>query len=452
MGRILRLAVPSIATFSSMTFTGMLTLIIIGRLGAVAIAVVGISNILLYNTWALFAGVNESINYLVSQNFGEGTMEEGNRRMQIALVLTLLLDALWVLASLTLPAHILHWIGARPNVVQAGTVYLRIRMLSFAFSMFTNVFFGYMRAVGDTRTPMVISLVTNSLLIVLTYVLTYGVALWGHTVGGMGLAGAAVGMVITEGLGFLLCLVVHYRSYAKRFQTRTWHPMAWPAVRFICRESVKLSLTELSMSVGMLVFTACIARLGTAAVAANEIALNILSLGFMPANGFGAAATIVVGQAIGAKKIASARRSGLYTLYLGLGFMALFSVFLWLFALPVAKIYTADPKVYLLAITLIHLASFLQLFDGGGIIMAGALRGLGDTSFLSRVSMILNWGIFVPMTLVLTDVFHAGQIGAWVALYTLIVLTGIANGWRFLAIPVFQMLPQPMSVPKEVES
>jgi MATE family multidrug resistance protein len=179
------------------------------------------------------------------------------------------------------------------------------------------------------------------------------------------------------------------------------------------------------------VFTSCITRLGTVAIAANEIALNILSFGFMPANGFGAASTIGIGQEIGKERPLQAKRFGLVTVYLGLGFMSLFSIFLFLFALPVAKIYTSDSAVYLTAVSLIHLASFIQLFSGAGIIFAGGLRGAGDTTFLSRASLLFNWLLFIPFTILLTQIYHFGQTGAWTAFCSLIVLTALANAWRY---------------------
>ncbi|EPZ50920.1 hypothetical protein N007_20910 [Alicyclobacillus acidoterrestris ATCC 49025] len=424
------MALPSILTFSSMTLTGMLTLIIVGRLGPTAIAVVGICNIFMYNVWALFAGLNESINFLVSQNFGENKMLEGNKRMQAALLIALALDVIWIVACIVLPREILVMLGANRAIVTAGTPYLGVRMFSFAFTMFTVVFFAYMRAVGDTRTPMIISIITNGLLIVLTYFLTYGALGWR----GFGLQGAAWSMVITEGLGFVLSLIVYYGWYAKRFATRTWYGIEWSRIRLLAKESIKLSVMELSMSLGMLIFTMCITRLGTTAVAANEIALNILSLGFMPANGFGAAATVIVGQDIGAGAPAQARKGGLLTAAGGLIFMALFSIFLWLFALPVSKIYTSDPAVYLLSISLIHIASFIQLFDGANIIFAGGLRGVGDTTYLYRMSLISNWLVFIPLTLILVLVVHLGQVGAWISLATLIVLLGVGNATRYLTL------------------
>ncbi|AFC29468.1 MATE efflux family protein [Paenibacillus mucilaginosus 3016] len=427
---ILRLALPSIATFSSMTFTGLLVLMIVGKLGAAAIAVVGISNILMYNVWAMFSGVQGTINYLVAQNFGSNTMKQGNQRMQIALLGTLLQAVVLFGASFALPYWILKVMGSNEEILTLGAPYVQVRIYAMIFTLFSGVFFAYMRAIGDTKTPMTISLINSGLVVALTYLLAYGK--FGFP--DLGLQGAAWGMVAAEVITLLLNLIVFYRLMHKKYNTRAWIKMELAQVKMIFSESVKLGVTEMSNSVGMLVFTACITRLGTTAIAANEIALNILSFGFMPSNGFGAASTIGIGQEVGKGRPLEARRFGLVTVYLGLLFMVLVSLFLFLFALPVAKLYTSEAAVYMTAISLIHLASFIQLFTGGSIIFAGGLRGIGDTTFLSRTSLVLNWALFIPCTVLLTQVYDFGQVGAWTALCMLIVLQAIANGWRYLSL------------------
>jgi putative MATE family efflux protein len=426
---ILRLAIPSIATFSSMTVTGLLILMIVGKLGATAIAVVGISNILMYNLWALFSGNQGAINYLVAQNFGAGNMKMGNQRMQITLILAAMQALLVLIASTVLPHFILEIMGSNSTIVKAGASYVQVRMYAMAFTVFNIVFYAYMRATGDTKTPMNISLVNSALVVILTYVLAYGK--FGFP--DLGLQGAGWSMVAAEGITFLLNVLVYFQFLNKAFSTRSWVPIKWHQVRLLLIESTKLGITELSNSLGMLVFTSCITRLGTVAIAANEIALNILSFGFMPSNGFGAASTIGIGQEIGKGRPLEAKRFGLVTVYLGLGFMSLFSVFLFLFSLPVAKMYTTDAAVYLSSVSLIHLASFIQLFSGAGIIFAGGLRGVGDTTFLSRTALLFNWLLFIPFTILLTQIYHFGQTGAWTAYCSLIVLTSITNAWRYIS-------------------
>src|SRR5690606_27338237 len=85
--RILLLAIPSIASFASMTVTGMINLIMVGNLGALAIAIVGVSNVIMYNAWAMFSGIGHTVNYLVAQNYGSNTMKKGLDRTFLALIL-----------------------------------------------------------------------------------------------------------------------------------------------------------------------------------------------------------------------------------------------------------------------------------------------------------------------------------------------------------------------------
>ena len=424
---ILRLAIPSIATFSSMTVTGLLILMIIGKLGATSIAVVGITNVLMYNLWALFSGNQGAINYLVAQNYGSENMKQGNQRMQIAIILAALQAFLLFCASFMIPHFILDVMGSNAAILKLGVPYVQVRMIAMMFTVFNIIFYAYMRATGDTRTPMNISLINSVLVVVLTYVLAYGKFGFPN----LGLQGAGWSMVAAEGITFLLNVLVYYRFLNEKYFTRSWVRIERQQVRLLLFESSKLGITELSNSMGMLIFTACITRLGTVAIAANEIALNLLSFGFMPANGFGAASTVGIGQEIGKGRPMEAKRFGLVTVYLGLGFMLLISILLFVFSLPVAKLYTSDSAVYLTSVSLIHLASFILLFSGAGTILAGGLRGVGDTTFLSRASLLLNWIYFIPCTVLLTQVYHLGQTGAWTAFCSLIVLQFAANAWRF---------------------
>jgi len=435
---ILKLALPSIATFSSMTLTGMITLVMVGRLGPNAIAIVGISNIFMYNVWSLFAGINEAVNYLVSQNYGEQTMNEGNSRTQLALLISAGLSILLFIASFAIPSEVFILLGANHTLVVGGAPYLHMRLISFTFSLITNVFYAYMRGVGDTKSPMYISIVSSVVLVFCTYGLTYG----HFGMPNLGLPGAGISMIVSEGIGFALSAWVYYGKYNLTYQTRRWYRVRMAELRLIVKEAIKLSAMELSMSFGMLVFTWCITPLGTLALAANEITLNILSFGFMPANGFGAAATIGVGQGIGADNPIAGKRFGLHTAWLGLLFMGVFSVFLLVFAKPVAMFYAKDATVAVVAVGLIHIASFIQLFDGAGIIFAGGLRGIGDTTFLFRMSVILNWLIFIPLTYLLTRYFHFGESGAWISLCTLIALLGLTNGARFILLDWTQVRTQ----------
>jgi multidrug resistance protein, MATE family len=172
-------------------------------------------------------------------------------------------------------------------------------------------------------------------------------------------------------------------------------------------------------------------NLGTNALAANEVALSVMSLGFMPAFAFGSTATILVGQEIGRGQPSIGRRAGTNTAILGCIFLLILGIIQFFLAEPIARIYTDDVQVYKLAGELIMISAFLQLFDGLLNFYAGGLRGIGDTSFLLKISLYLGWLLFVPLSYVLTFILDLGSIGAWISLYTYLTVFGTSLMVRF---------------------
>lgn len=185
------------------------------------------------------------------------------------------------------------------------------------------------------------------------------------------------------------------------------------------------------MSVSMFIFTMFVARLGTHALAANEIALNVMAFGFMPAFAFGTTATILVGQEIGKGNPLVAKRAGTDTAVLGSLFMLLLGLIEFVLAEPIARLYTDDPKVYELTASLIKTSAFLQVFDGLLNFYAGGLRGIGDTTFLLRTSFLLGCFFFIPLTYVLTFVLNLSSIGAWLSLYIFLTAFGLSVMIRY---------------------
>ncbi|MDP5275139.1 MATE family efflux transporter [Chengkuizengella axinellae] len=140
-------------------------------------------------------------------------------------------------------------------------------------------------------------------------------------------------------------------------------------------------------------------KLGTEALAANEIALNVMSFGFMPAFAFGATATILVGQEIEKSNPLKAKQLGTETARIGTIFILCVAILEFLFAKQITGMYTNDDTVYELAALLIMVSAFLQLFDAWLNFYAGGLRGIGDTFFLLITSLILVFGVFTYLNI-----------------------------------------------------
>ncbi|MDB5054647.1 MAG: efflux family protein [Bacilli bacterium] len=425
--QILKLTLPSILSFATVTLTGTINLIMVGKLGALVIAAVGVSNIIIYNGWAIFSGIGLTINYLVAQNYGSGDLNKAVERTYIALYFCLVVTGLLIIVGILAPGTILRLMGCSPELVKTGEIYLRIRFFALAFSVAISVLQGFFRGIGDTRTPLVLALAGNAAMIFFTYTLTYGHLSFPK----LGLSGAAWGIFIGEAFVFLGSLYVYLVRLHSRFGTRSRVVMSKAESKLIAKESGKLGIQEFAMSAAMFVFTMFVTRLGTTSLASNEVALNVMSFGFMPAFAFSSTATILVGQAIGRGNPLQARRYGTETAVWGSLFLLGLGTIEFFCAGAIARIYTMDPQVQELSAQLIRIAAFLQLFDGLYNFYAGGLRGIGDTSFMVKTSFLLNWFLFIPLAYVLTFMLDLHSIGSWIALYVFLTFYGSAMLIRF---------------------
>jgi len=425
---VLILALPSFMSFFAQTAIGTVNLILVGHLGALNIAIVGVVNIIMYNGFAIFSGISHTVNYLVAQDYGAKDIKTAIKRTYLALYLSLFIAVFLFAVGYFFSGNILGWTGGSAELVHEGEYYLQIRFYALALGMVSFMFHGFLRGVGDTRTSMILSIISNVIILFFAYALTYGQFGFPE----LGLNGSAYAILIGEFTGFILALYVFFIHFNKKFHTLVKVAIKLRELKLIVVESFKLGMQEFSMSFAMFIFTVFVARLGTEALAANEVALNVMSFGFMPAFAFGTTATILVGQEIGRKQPLKARRAGTDVMVLGSIFLLVLGTFELIFAKDIAMLYNnSDPYVYETAALLIQISAYLQLFDGFLNFYAGALRGMGETSFLLRMSLITNWCVFVPLAYVLIFVCDLGSIGAWISLYTYLAVIGLAFMYRF---------------------
>lgn len=425
--KILLLAIPSLVSFATATVTGTINLILVGDLGFLIIAIVGVSNIIMYNAFAIFSGIGHTVNYLVAQNYGSNDMQKGIQRTYLAFYLCIIFAVLTAVVGLFLSDDILRLTGGSSDLVREGADYLELRFFAMSFGIINFVFHGFLRGIGATRLSMVIALISNLMMIFLTYTLTFGK--WGFPE--LGLTGAGAAVLVGEAVQLLVCVIVFYFVLHKPFNTRQLVKFNWPEMKLLLQESGKLGAQEFSLSLSMFIFTAFVARLGDTALAANEVALSVMAFGFMPAFAFGATATILVGQYVGQGKAHLGRRAGTDTAILGTIFLVILGTVETFLAEPIARLYSSDPAVYEVAAFLIMISAYLQIFDGLLNFYAGGLRGLGDTTFLLKISLAASWLLFVPLAYIFINVLDWGSVGAWLALYTFLMVMGLSIMLRF---------------------
>jgi MATE family multidrug resistance protein len=171
--------------------------------------------------------------------------------------------------------------------------------------------------------------------------------------------------------------------------------------------------------------TVVIGRLQPAALAAHQIAFNVSSVTYMVPLGVSSAAAVRVGQAIGRREPDAASRAGWAAIVLGLLFMSAAALAFILFPRYIVRVYSSDPEVMKIGVTLLAVAAIFQIFDGIQIVASGALRGAGETKIPMLTYGIAYWIIGLPFGYYLCFNRGWGATGVWAGLCFGLILIGL---------------------------
>lgn len=173
--------------------------------------------------------------------------------------------------------------------------------------------------------------------------------------------------------------------------------------------------------------------LGAVAVAAHQVAINFAALAFMVPLGISMAITIRVGHAAGSDDWRRARVSGLAGMAMGVLVMGLSALSMLLFPGQIVSLYSSDPQVAALAVSLLMLAAVFQVSDGLQITALGALRGLKDAAMPLAISLVAYWVVGFPLAYVLAITLGRGPLGLWMGLIVGLTIAAGLLSWRFHA-------------------
>lgn len=252
-------------------------------------------------------------------------------------------------------------------------------------------------------------------------------------------AGTATSVSNWTYLALILCAALRPRM-ARAYGTAPRRPRASDVRRFL-RTSVPIGGQWVLDMASFAVFSTIIARMGDLAMAANQALIQLLALSFMQVYGLSIAAGALVGRYIGARDLESAERSYRSAMRLGLTLSAVVALAFLTVPDLLLSIFTDDEALMKLGRPMLVLGAAFQIVDAVGILIAGSLRGAGDTRWPFVVQASLAWFLRLPVVYVLAVSVEGGLLGAWIGeLIYLVVLSGAlfyrfrSGAWRAMRV------------------
>ena len=433
----LKLAIPVITALLGHTFVQLVDNIMVGQLGTASLAAISLGNSFFWVAMSIGIGFSTAITPLIAEADGQENFIKG-RKVLIHGLLSCTFLGIILSISVLLAQPLLYEMGQPDQVVDFAYKYLfwvgisLIPLLIFqAFKQFTD-------GLSLTKPSMYASLLANIFNVILNYMLIFGN--WGAPA--MGIEGAAIGTLISRILA--LFFMIAYIFIDKKFSPYVRNIVRRGLDKLLFRKIFKLGFPSAAIMFFEVTFFTCAVwlsgLLGKNPQAANQIALNLSTVTFMFAMGFGVVAMVRVGNQKGKRNYVELRRVAISIFLLiflfDILFCLLFLVFNnqlpWLYldienATNISDVY----QVVDLSAKLLIISAFFQISDGLQAVVLGALRGLQDVNIPALIAFFSYCLTGLPISYILGIKLEYGVTGIWIGLLSGLTVSSILLFLRF---------------------
>jgi MATE family multidrug resistance protein len=416
----LALALPMIMGQVSQMLIGITDAALIGRVGTVELAAAAFAHGIFGTFYVVGLGLLLPVGVLAARDHGAGDAAGCAAWLQHGRAFALVVGG----AAFVLLAGVstqLHRFGQPPEVVAIMRPFFLLNSLSLVPVFYFQVQRQYLDALGRPWVGTTIMLADVGLNALLNWMF-----IWGHLgVPALGLTGSGVATLVARTLAVgIIALWLRGEPRAagglRRERFRGMLAIGVPAAGSLLFESGAFAAAALMMG-----------WLGAAPLAAHQVALSCAAFTFMFPLGLSMATSIRINKARGEGRAAALRPIGFGALGLSSVVMLVFATVFALGGPWLARGFTPDLVVVELAGRLLVVAAIFQLFDGGQVVSAGALRGLTDVKVPTAITFTAYWVVALPGAYVLAFRTPLGPLGVWTALAAGLACAAVLLGWRF---------------------
>jgi MATE family multidrug resistance protein len=395
---LLRLAWPLFIANLAVIGNGTIDAVMAGRLSPEDMAGVAVASSIYITVYIGFMAVLQSLSPIAGHHYGARRWRAIGDDLQQALWLAGLL-LLLALPCVLMTGFWTRVAGVEGRVAEITATYLQAVAFGLPAGLATRVFVALNAAVSRPKVTMAVNVTVLALKAPLNAVFMYG---WGP-IEAMGGAGAGVATALLAWLALALSMAVwRYDRYYERFRSTSIHGPRWTSLRELLKLGLPIGLSTLFEVTSFTFMAVLIARLGATAVAGHQIVANLVAILFMVPLSLGIATSVLVAQALGSNAPCVAHGAARRGLRLALGVALIVALLLWLLRGPVVRLYTGNPGVEAMALSLIGFATLFHVFDAVQGMSTFILRGYRQTFWPMVIYGVALWG------------FGLGG-GAWIA-------------------------------------
>jgi putative MATE family efflux protein len=433
---IIRIAWPSFVELLLTQLASMVDLMMVGsmggkahpEIGTQALAAVGLTTQPKFLLMAAFIAMNTGVTALVARNKGTGDGKQANLVVRQGLLFTFVATIILSILGAVFAKPMVIFMGSTEWIVTKwATEYLQIQMIGFLSFALTSTITASLRAVGDSKTSMIYNLIANLVNVVFNWLLIYGNLGFPE----LGVAGASLATVIGQVVAFIMAATVILRGNGF---LKLEFKLGFRPNKVVLGNMVNIGfpamVEQLLMRAGMIIFAKTVATLGTTAYATHQVCMNIQALSFMTGQAFAVCATTLIGQSLGKRRTDMAQAYCSRTRTVGFVVSIILGITFALFGGPLVSLYNSDPEIIRIGGFIMLFVAFLQPFQSSQFIIAGGLRGAGDTKSVAIFSFITILLVRPIAAIALVSV-GLGLYGAWAAMALDQILRSALVIWRY---------------------
>ena len=409
---IFLLAVPMVLEMIMESVFAVVDVFFVASLGADAIAIVGITETMMFLIYSAAMGISVGATATVSRRIGEKDIDGAAQFAIHAIYLGVAISIPMGIIGIVFAPDFLRLLGGESQVIQDGTNYARLMLGSNIIVVMLFLLNAIFRGAGDAAIAMRVLWTANLLNCVLDPLFIFGIGIFPE----LGVTGAAVATMIGRSIGVIMAVYYLFVSSQQfSIHQQHWRPEAKKLIRLI-RLSWVATLQFFIGTASWIGLMRVVAGFGSDAVAGYTIAIRVIMFALLPAVGLANAAATLVGQNLGAQQPERAEKSVWKAAFFNAIFQTSIGIAFLIFASPIAKIFTSEPEVLNYATDALRIISYGFFFYGIGMVLESSFNGAGDAWTPTYLNLFVFWIFEIPLAYTLAYYFEMEAHGVFWAI------------------------------------